>query len=890
MNKLLARQIKKTIGSLDNQSEDLKRLLQLVEDSYEAFEDDAAMLHHSLEISSTELREAFSIQKTAADERGDIIQKVKKAISSLKVNDPKFYTLTDTDDTDSLLNCLIELIDEHQKMAESLRQNSDYLREILDSQSVGVTIIDLESHEILFINKKGAELYKGSKEEIIGQVCHNLICPTLCGQCSFSNDVKPFSSSEKELIDINGDKIPILKSIVHSNYNGRECLIESFIDITARKEFENEIIKSKEVAEQANRAKSDFLANMSHEIRTPLNGVIGFSDLLMKTELNDMQMHYMQTVYSSANSLLELLNDILDFSKIEAGKLELNYEKTDLIELVEQIGDVIKHKSHEKGIELLLNIPADIPRFVYTDSVRLRQVIINLLGNALKFTEAGEVEVKVSIGEENLETNRRPFTFFVRDTGIGIPLEKQRKIFESFSQADSATTRKYGGTGLGLTISNSLVEMMGSRLELVSEPGSGSVFYFTVELSSEHGEPVQYNGISNIKSILVVDDNLHNRTILGDMLTPFKIKVDMAADGIEALSKIRSSNMYDVIIMDYNMPMMNGIEVIRYIREKMNIPKEEQPIIFLHSSSDDNRIFKECASLGVKQTMMKPVKMTQLIKSLSQISETQPSEVTQLKTVAANVDCLINEKTNAYTVLIVEDNATNMFLAKTIIQKVLPNVIVEKAVNGEEGVAKYKEVHPDIVLMDIQMPIKNGYEASVEIREYEKKERIYAPILALTAGTVKGERERCQEAGMNDYLSKPVVENTLRDAFNKWLSIKDIISEPRKEVVVDVWRYNKEELMSMIGNDDELFSELKESAVESFDECISHLKEAMDQNDLTQINRIGHSLKGMAYNMRCNLLGDYGKQMENQKEYVQQDVVDLFLLIDKEINYLKSVM
>ena len=890
MNKLLARQIKKTIGSLDNQSEDLKRLLQLVEDSYEAFEDDAAMLHHSLEISSTELREAFSIQKTAADERGDIIQKVKKAISSLKVNDPKFYTLTDTDDTDSLLNCLIELIDEHQKMAESLRQNSDYLREILDSQSVGVTIIDLESHEILFINKKGAELYKGSKEEIIGQVCHNLICPTLCGQCSFSNDVKPFSSSEKELIDINGDKIPILKSIVHSNYNGRECLIESFIDITARKEFENEIIKSKEVAEQANRAKSDFLANMSHEIRTPLNGVIGFSDLLMKTELNDMQMHYMQTVYSSANSLLELLNDILDFSKIEAGKLELNYEKTDLIELVEQIGDVIKHKSHEKGIELLLNIPADIPRFVYTDSVRLRQVIINLLGNALKFTEAGEVEVKVSIGEENLETNRRPFTFFVRDTGIGIPLEKQRKIFESFSQADSATTRKYGGTGLGLTISNSLVEMMGSRLELVSEPGSGSVFYFTVELSSEHGEPVQYNGISNIKSILVVDDNLHNRTILGDMLTPFKIKVDMAADGIEALSKIRSSNMYDVIIMDYNMPMMNGIEVIRYIREKMNIPKEEQPIIFLHSSSDDNRIFKECATLGVKQTMMKPVKMTQLIKSLSQISETQPSEVTQLKTVAANVDCLINERANAYTVLIVEDNATNMFLAKTIIQKVLPNVIVEKAVNGEEGVAKYKEVHPDIVLMDIQMPIKNGYEASVEIREYEKKERIYAPILALTAGTVKGERERCQEAGMNDYLSKPVVENTLRDAFNKWLSIKDIISEPRKEVVVDVWRYNKEELMSMIGNDDELFSELKESAVESFDECISHLKEAIDQNDLTQINRIGHSLKGMAYNMRCNLLGDYGKQMENQKEYVQQDVVDLFLLIDKEINYLKSVM
>ncbi|MFZ4456436.1 MAG: response regulator [Bacteroidales bacterium] len=884
MNKLLQRQLNKTIPNFDQLPPDIKTFIAKVDESYKSFEEDIALLQHSIDLSSMELRDTIDIQKKSADEKGDIIRKIHQAILSLKSNDPKYASLSNETDTDALLDSLIELISEHKEMEVSLRQNSDYLREILDSQNVGVAIIDLKSHEILFINQKGAELYKGEKEDLIGKVCHNVICPTPCGQCSLSNDLTSLSSGEKVLIDLEGNEIPILKSVVHSTFNGKSCLIESFIDITARKEFEEELVKAKENAEEANRAKSDFLANMSHEIRTPLNGIIGFSDLLIKTDLNEMQTRYMQTVYSSANSLLELLNDILDFSKIEAGKLELNPEKTDVVELIDQIGDVIKHKAHEKGLELLINIPADIPRFIEVDPVRLRQVIINLLGNALKFTDKGEVEVEIMVGPESDDKSRRVFTFMVRDTGIGIPFEKQRKIFESFSQADNTTTRKYGGTGLGLSISNSLVEMMGSRLDLKSEVGEGSLFFFSLLLPCHYGDPIQYNGIEQIRRILIVDDNLHNRTILKQMLSPFDIDVDACADGVEALVKIKEHNIYDVIIMDYNMPMMNGIEVIRYIRERMDIPEGEQPIIFLHSSSDDSRIFNECIELGVKQTLIKPVKMSQLVQSLSQISEVQAEQGAQRTPTVIPERYYRNCK-----ILIVEDNTTNMFLAKTIVQKILPNAVISKAMDGAEGLEKYKEVRPDFVLMDVQMPIMNGYQAASAIREYEKGSEIAVPIIALTAGTVKGERERCQEAGMNDYLSKPVVENTIRAAIDKWLLHTDSqlvegVDNP------DLAHFNKEELMSLVGDDQELYDELIDSAITSFDESCQALRRAMDDRDLDQLKRQGHTLKGMAYNLRCNILGDLGKQLETQTEYVAQDIVDIYILIEKEIALLKGVL
>ncbi|MBL8506755.1 MAG: hypothetical protein JNJ51_10405, partial [Methylobacillus glycogenes] len=261
-----------------------------------------------------------------------------------------------------------------------------------------------------FINKKGAALYGAEKEAIIGQVCYEFICPTRCGDCGFSGELDNHVSLEKTLLTAKGEQIPVIKSVVHANFNNRRCLVESFVDITELKKAEAAIIRAKEEAIAASHAKSEFLANMSHEIRTPLNGVIGFSDLLMKSELNSTQLQYMQTVYYSANSVLDLLNDILDFSKIEAGKLELLVEKTDIIDLSEQIIDMMRFKAHEKGLELLLNVPVDIPRFVFTDPVRLRQILVNLLGNALKFTDEGEVELQIEMYREEADTSSARFT------------------------------------------------------------------------------------------------------------------------------------------------------------------------------------------------------------------------------------------------------------------------------------------------------------------------------------------------------------------------------------------------------------------------------------------------------------------------------------------------
>ncbi len=885
MNKLIERQIKRSFGTTEGLPENVLAFINLVRQTYTGYDEDIRLLQNSLELSSSELREAFLKEKESAESNMALVSKIKMAIASLKYGESD-HTEHNEIEGNEMLDILLGLIESHKQMEIALRDHSEYLREILDSQDVGVSIIDLETHEILFINKKGTELYKAPKEQIIGKVCHGFICPTKCGQCAVSNNQKALSSTEKELIDVHGNRIPILKSVVHTTFNDRRCLVESFVDITERKKFEDDLRKAKEDAEIANRAKSDFLANMSHEIRTPLNGVIGFTDLLMKTNLTDSQYGYMETVYNSANSLLNLLNDILDFSKIEAGKLELNYEKTDLIEMLEQIADILKHKAHEKNIELLLNISPKLPRFVIADIVRLRQVLVNLMGNAIKFTEKGEIEIKVELLKE--KAGKYTFRFSVRDTGIGIAKDKQKKIFDSFSQADSATTRKYGGTGLGLTISSSLVNKMGSELMLNSEVGLGSEFYFIVDFEGEHGEPVEYSDIDQIKKILVVDDNPVNRAIIREMLEPLGVEVSMAADGIEALTKITSTHDYDVIIMDYNMPLMNGIEVIRYIREKLNLPTDRQPIIFLHSSSDDENIFRECAALGVKQTMMKPVKMSQLMYALSHLNKADNEEAALLG--ITPVDDYNGLKMKPYKVLVVEDNKTNMLLASAIILKILPEAILYKATNGLEAVEVYKQNHPDFVFMDIQMPLMNGYNAAIAIRKIEELIGRHAPIVALTAGTVLGERERCLGAGMNDYITKPVVEATIEKMIKQWLLRIGNDSFKQEETDKPVLRFDKNLLMEQISGDIELFNELMQSGLDAFDEYIEKINNALKDGNSADIKSIAHALKGSAYTMTCKLLGDYAKEFELLDDYFTNDAANLLAKIEDEIDFLKTFL
>jgi len=884
LNKLLHRQLKRHFGSPDKLPPELSGFLESISETYDSLEDDARLFQRSLDLSSVELRDAYLKQKSDAEAQLETINKIKEAIAVLNpqgnVGDER------NTDSSSLVDSLRCLIDEHKQMAESLRESEFYLREILDSQEVGVTIIDSETHEISFINKKGASLYGAPKEVIIGKVCHGFICPTPCNECKLHDLEIGLVSTEKILLNRNGERIPILKSVVHSNFNNRKCVVESFVDITALKKAEEDLIRVKEDAEAANQAKSEFLANMSHEIRTPLNGVIGFSDLLMKTRLSETQLHYMQTVYYSANSLLDLLNDILDFSKIEAGKFELNHEKTDLIELSEQIIDILKYKVHEKGIELLFNLDPDLPRYIHTDPIRLRQVLVNLLGNSLKFTDNGEVELKIEKFLFNEADGSATIRFSVRDTGIGISPEKQKRIFDSFVQADSTTTRQYGGTGLGLTISARIVEMMGSELKLESESGIGSTFYFTVEVEAEIDQTSKSQGLKEINKVLIVDDNRLNLDIMRHMLESQAIDVDIALGGDTALALMGSGRVYDLVIMDYNMPGKNGLDVIRIIRERFRNKIAEQPVIFLFSSSDNERILKESKRLGVKVALVKPVKFSQLMESLSKVFGKQNTE-----NQSSDIDNQI-EKTEIisgnYKIMVAEDNKTNMILAKAILNRVLPESEIVIAANGREAVDLYSKTFPDLIFMDIQMPDLNGYHATREIRLLENGTGKHIPIIALTAGTVKGEEIRCIDAGMDDYTTKPVVEETIKRLLETWLfgNRRNKVHELMMQEDVKLYHFNKAELLGRINGDEYLLNELLRTAGETYSDLIHKINLKADTGECVEVKLLAHSIKGSAISICCEKLADIAGRIELLSEIEKNSGKSLIRELNEEYEIL----
>ncbi|WP_020606895.1 PAS domain S-box protein [Spirosoma spitsbergense] len=654
-------------------------------------------------------------------------------------------------DTCKRLYGIIKDIDERKKAEQALTNEKLRLAAFVENAPAAVAMFD-RSMTYLAVSRRWMEVYQLT-ETIIG-LSHYNVFPDL------SDDMKAvFETCIQGDIVKKDEEIRRPAGWDHDQYLCWEVrpwyqfdkLIGGVImfaqDITETCLQRDELKKAKLQAEQANIAKSEFLANMSHEIRTPLNGVIGFTDLLLKTSLTETQSQYLSIVDQSANILLSTINDILDFSKIEAGKLELAVEKVDIHEISSQTADIITYQAQNKGIEMLLNLQADLPRFVYVDPVRLKQILVNLLGNAVKFTEQGEIELKIKM-QSPLDQDFVTLRFEVRDTGIGIKAEMQERIFEAFSQEDASTTKKYGGTGLGLTISNKLLGLMGSRLELVSKLGEGSCFFFDVTLKVELGDAISWRDISFIKKVLIVDDNENNRIILRQMFSLKQIEVEEASNGFEALQLLGKKKVYDVILMDFHMPYMDGLETIEKIRT--NFKNDKLDIILLHSSSDDDQISKASETFAIKQHLVKPVKMTELYHALSRLH--QHTDLPHPEVLAQQV--FIN--TNPVRILLVEDNKINQLLTKTILARIIPNALVIEAINGQEAVEAYQTQQPDLILMDIQMPVMNGYEATRRIREYNSQ----VPIIALTAGTVKGEREKCLTAGMDDFITKPVTEVT----------------------------------------------------------------------------------------------------------------------------------
>ncbi|MDD3320409.1 MAG: histidine kinase N-terminal 7TM domain-containing protein [Paludibacter sp.] len=642
-----------------------------------------------------------------------------------------------------------------------------------------------------------------------------------------------------------------------------KLLVNILGDAIIKVNNENELIKSIELAEAASIAKSDFLSNMSHEIRTPLNGVIGFTDLLRNTTLNKTQNEYLDNAIFSANSLLDVISDILDFSKIEAGKLDLEFIKTDIVELVESASDIIKAHASKKGLELLLNIQPDLPRFATIDALRLKQIIVNLLSNAIKFTQSGEVELSVNF--KKIDNTLGNFTIEVRDTGIGIKESDKDKLFKAFSQADTSTTRRYGGTGLGLIISNSLAKKMDSRIKFKSEFGKGSTFTLSIETMYEYGEANKKYSLSKIKNVLVIDDNANNRLILEHTFQFWGVKCTALESATEALNLLKSSTDFDVIIVDYNMPEMNGIEAIKKIKSEINFSNDRQTIILLHSSSDDIIIHKAAIELNINHTLTKPVKSKDLYYYLNNLEKDQNQNEINIKPLQ-NVQTTQALIDSPVKILIAEDTQMNMLVICNMLKNAIPNVIIFEATNGIDALDILKSEKADLILMDVQMPFMDGLETTDHIRKNKDSNIRKIPIIALTAGISKEERENCEKAGMNDFLSKPINKIALHEKLMKFINVEkpdDIIEMKENFEGSNLIHFNKAKLLKKIDNNSSLYLNLIELSMIEYPKYIENLNTALEGNNLKMIKSSAHSLKGSAYNLEFIHLGDLAHEVEN---------------------------
>ncbi|MBF0112644.1 MAG: transporter substrate-binding domain-containing protein [Desulfamplus sp.] len=764
---------------------------------------------------------------------------------------------------------LSQEITERKRVEADLQESKRQLQLILDKSPIGVAFSTKE--KIHFANPKFIEMFGikagGNPQNIYANPKER---DKLIRQLFEGEKIENY---EIEMYNKDHQVRDILLTFLPINYDEKNGILGWLLDITERKNMEKALFSAKEEAEAATRAKSDFLANMSHEIRTPMNAIIGMSHLALKTDLNPKQLDYLKKIDMSAKSLLGIINDILDFSKIEAGKLNMEIVDFDLNEVLNNLSNTVTIKAHEKGVELVFSVDSDVPVGLKGDPLRLGQILLNLSSNAVKFTEQGEIVISITM--LHLEDEAVKLKFVVQDTGIGLTEEQRGKLFQSFQQADTSTTRKYGGTGLGLTISKKLCQMMGGEIGVDSVSGKGSTFWFTAcfgRLSKPPGKiaiiPASLNGLKT----LVVDDNETFREVLKNYLEEFTFHVDTASSGEKTLEILHfaaqsGEKFYDLVFMDWQMPGMDGVETAQMIKKDSTLPKT--PKIIMVTSHGREDVMQKAEQMNLEGFLLKPVTQSLLFDAVVEAFGEQAEHKISMS--RRNNEILPGfEEIRGARILLVEDNEINQQLAIELLGD--EGFFVDVAANGQIGLDMFKasKDNPyDVVLMDLQMPVMDGRTAAKEIRKWETAQNqenfelsnnrisnIEIPIIAMTADAMSGVREEVINIGMNDYVTKPIEPSEVFKALVRWI-------KPSKRPLPDQYtsKLNSNQNGETSASSDPIFN-------------------LSDLADLEGINvKLGLSRVSGNKKLYINLL----KKFHNENQNIIQQIQDAIMQLDQEL-------